>query len=68
MSAIDVSSANLTKRIAVLTDGRVVPVTNLFDDEGNEVSDPDDAASFVCGEGATWLACAVGNFDPAAIQ
>lgn len=68
MSALDVSSANLTKRIAVLTDGRVVPVTNLFDAEGNDVTEPDDAVSFVCGEGSTWLACAVEDFDRAVIQ
>lgn len=59
---------NLTRREAVLGDGRVVPVTNLFDADGDETSDPALAVSAVCGEGLEWYAELLADFDAARVQ
>lgn len=50
-----VEAANWFTRLAVLSDGAAVPVTNLFDADGEETEDPDEAVTFVAGEGGRWF-------------
>ncbi len=49
-------------RLALLSDGSTVPVTNLYDADGNETDDPNEAATFVAGEGDKWFSGAVSDF------
>lgn len=41
--------------VALLDDGTTVPITNLFDADGEETDDPDEAVTFVAGEGDRWF-------------
>jgi hypothetical protein len=50
----DVGAANWFTRYALLEDGRSVPIVQLFDCDGDETNDPDEAISFVAGEGNEW--------------
>lgn len=64
----DVSSANLTQRIAMLDDGRSAPITNMVDCTGDETDDPAECWAFVCGpiefDGhEKWLAVEMSKFD-----
>jgi hypothetical protein len=58
-----VVSLNLTKRFAVLSDDRIVPVTNLFDIVGEETTDEDEAVSFVAGADSEWFGGPLAAFD-----
>lgn len=60
---IDVQAINLTKRLALLSDGATVPVTNLLDADGDETQEPAQAVGFVAGEGGTWFAGLLSDFD-----
>ena len=51
---VDVEALNLPRREALLTDGRVVPIINLIDADGEETESVLRAISFVCGEGREW--------------
>jgi hypothetical protein len=42
-------------RLAFLSDGREVPITNLFDAVGQETVDAALAVSFVAGKGDEWF-------------
>lgn len=64
---LHIEAVNFESRIALLTDGRTVPITNFFGEEG-EVDDYLDATSFVCGEGSTWFACPVDVFEEMTLQ
>lgn len=52
---LDVAALNVHQRLALLSDGEIVPITNLFDAEGCETKDPGQARSFVAGGGAQWF-------------
>jgi hypothetical protein len=65
---MDVHTLNVSGRQAILTDGRVVPITNLFDACGEETDDLDEAVSFVCGEGDEWFSDLLSSFETAAIH
>lgn len=64
----DVVFVNVRKRFALLTDDRIVPVTNLFDVVGDDTNDPDLAVAFVAGEGREWFAAAIADFQPRPAQ
>lgn len=49
-------------RYAVLEDGTMLPITNLFDIDGDETDDPDEAVSFVAGEGGVWVSGSCDDF------
>lgn len=51
----DIPAINIFSRFALLDDGTIVPVTNLFDADGDETNDPDEAVVFVAGEGDRWF-------------
>lgn len=46
---LTVVAINLPERIARLSSGVVVPITTLFDGDGNQTDDIEDAVQFVCG-------------------
>lgn len=52
---VDIELVFWRARQALLTDGRLVPITHFFGPNGEEVDGPDEAISFVCGEGRTWF-------------
>jgi hypothetical protein len=58
----DVASVNLSRRLAVLTDGETVPVTQMFDADGDDTDDPAQAAAFVAGRPGKWFSCATKVF------
>jgi hypothetical protein len=43
----DVAAVNLKQGAFILDDGRIGQITNMFDDEGDETRDPDEAAVVV---------------------
>jgi hypothetical protein len=52
---MDIQALSVPQRLAFLTDGSTVPITNLFDAWGDETDDLADAVSFVCGAGRMWF-------------
>jgi hypothetical protein len=44
-------AVNLEKGLAFLDDGTAVPVTNMFDSDGQDTDDFTESASFVAGPG-----------------
>ena len=50
----------------MLSDGRVVPATNLFDAEGDETADPAEAVTFVAGADRDWFCCPCEGYAAAA--
>lgn len=65
---VDVEAVNLAGRFVLLTDGRTVPITNLFDGHGDETAELDDVVSFVAGEGQQWFAAPMRKFERAVTQ
>jgi hypothetical protein len=60
----NVIGANLKQRAAVLSDSRVVPITNMLDEFGEETDDPSEVVSFVCfGGPGEWLVDYADNFE-----
>lgn len=53
---------------ADLSDGRTLPITNLFDAEGEETKDWRETDRFVCGEGSFWMAVPFDGFEVASIN
>jgi hypothetical protein len=58
-----VEAANWPARVAILTDGTTVPVTHLFDADGDETSDTSEAVSFVAGEGDLWFSGLCADYE-----
>ena len=55
---------SLTGKWAELDDGQQVPLTNMFDTDGEETDDPDQCDKFVAGSDATrWFVHLVSDFD-----
>lgn len=52
---------------ALLDDGLVVPITHLFDSEGDETDDWDCCVLFVCGGGATWYVAAAADYETGSV-
>lgn len=46
---MDVAAVNFHQRIAIMDDDSIIPMTNMYDDDGEECDDPDEAASAVLG-------------------
>lgn len=63
-----VVSANLTKRTALLDDGRTLPITNMIDAFGDDTNDAGEAVAFVCGAGREWFAENMDDFERATVQ
>jgi hypothetical protein len=60
---LDVESVNMEQRLAVLSNGVTVPVTKLFDEDGDETDDPCEADTFECGSELTgWFVCLMDDF------
>jgi len=65
---IDVDAINAFTRFAVLNDGTTVPVTGLYDADGEETNDPDQAVTFVAGEGDRWFSGLCSEFEEVTAQ
>lgn len=65
---VDVVSIHLFRREALLSDDRILPITNLFDARGDDTSDATEAVAFVCGAGREWFAAQVVDYATASIQ
>lgn len=63
-----VTAINLERRLALLDDGRTVPITNLFDASGDDTNDAAEAAGFVAGAGREWFADSVADYEGTTIQ
>lgn len=59
---MDIQALSLPQRLAFLTNGATVPITNLFDAWGDETDDLASAVSFVCGAGRVWLSDRLDRF------
>ena len=57
-----IEAINLHDRQALLTTGEVIPITELFDDEGDETDDPDEAVAFVAGRPGLWINALVDDY------
>lgn len=65
---INVQAINLSRRLALISDGSTVPVTNLLDADGDEAAAPEEAVGFVAGEGGTWFAGLLSDYEVAESQ
>lgn len=63
MSELKIEAINRTRREALRSDGVTVPITKLYDLDGEEVSDPKDAVSFVAGSDKAWFSGLLADFD-----
>lgn len=62
--APDVVAVNLEMRRALLSTGSVVPVTDMFDADGDETEELSEVRIFVCGEEASgWFTCDMREFE-----
>lgn len=63
---IDVDAINLRRKMALLNDGSTVPITKLFDDDGDDTDDLESAVSFTAGPASNgkWYSGAVADFSP----
>lgn len=68
LSMLRVVSVNLGWREALLSDGRVVPVTNMLNADGEDTEDVAEAVGFVSGAGSEWFVDLVSDFEGASIQ
>jgi len=62
---IDIDAINLGRREALLTDGSVVPITNLIDADGDDAETAAAAVGLVCGVGGLWFFAMVNDFASA---
>jgi hypothetical protein len=60
-----IESINLGRSLALTTTGEVVPITNMFDMDGDDTNDPAEAVAITAGPTASgeWLSDAVTNFN-----
>lgn len=65
MSAVAIKTFS---RLALLNDGTTVPITNLFDADGDETDDPDLAVSFVAGEADRWFTGLCADYEEVGLQ
>ncbi|WP_310540822.1 hypothetical protein [Phenylobacterium sp.] len=63
-----IASTKWTSRAALLSDGTTVPITNLLDEFGDETDDPDEAVTFVAGDGDQWFTGLCSDYDEVTIQ
>jgi hypothetical protein len=49
MQVVELCSVHLRQRLALLTDGQIIPVTALLDEAGDETDDPHEAKAFTAG-------------------
>lgn len=60
---VDIEAINVVERQALLTDGRLVPITTFFDALGDECAPDANAISFVAGEGRDWFSAPLADFE-----
>lgn len=65
---LDLCVINVSQRLVITTDGRVLPITNMFDCQGEETDDADLAVSAVAGEEDCWFSFLLSNFVPTTIH
>lgn len=65
---MDIQALSLSQRLAFLTDGSAVPITNLFDAWGEETDALEQAVSFVCGAGRVWLSDRLDRFETVTVH
>jgi len=58
---LDICAINLRTREAFRTDGAVIPITDLFDRDGDEC-EAEDAVTFVAGSGDAWFSDEIANY------
>lgn len=60
-----VEAVNLEKRLALMSDGEVLPIIKLINIEGKECDDPEDAFGAVAGPDANgkWAAIMLQEFN-----
>lgn len=63
MPELTIEAIHLDRREALRSDGVIVPITKLYDLDGDEVSDPKDALSFVAGSDKAWFSGLLSAFD-----
>jgi hypothetical protein len=63
----DVQAINLGRMLAMMGCGETCPITRLFDHDGDETDDPEEAVSFICGPtpGGKWITDLVADYDNA---
>ncbi len=66
--AMKIDAIHLEQLQALLDTGVIVPITNLFDAEGDETDSPDDAISFVAGCDNLWVAGIVADYEAAQVN
>ena len=65
---MSVNAAKWFSRVALLDDGTTVPITNLLDEFGDETDDPDEAVTFVAGDGERWFSGLCADYDEVTIK
>lgn len=49
---VELCSVSLGQRLAMLTDGQIIPITNMLDCDGDDTDEPSEARAFVAGPDA----------------
>ena len=65
---IDVAAVDLVRKLATLTDGREIPIVNVFDLHGSETRDLDDMAAIIALLDEAEIIVRFGNFDRRALH
>lgn len=67
---LEVSGLNMPARLATFTDGTSGPITDMFDDQGDDTSDPDLAVAVIVEHKTTgrWFVEIPDEFEPSALQ
>jgi len=55
-------------RVALLSDGSTVPIVALFDCDGEETDDPDEAVAFTAGEPGRWFSGLCADYEEVTVQ
>lgn len=58
-----IAAINRSQRLALLDDDSTVPITTLFDAEGDETNDMAEATAFVAGRDRLWFSHAFADFE-----
>lgn len=58
-----IQALNLAQRLALLDDGATVPITDLFDANGEDTEDLAEAVGFAAGQDRHWFSGRISDYE-----
>lgn len=68
MAQIEIREVDLVKKIVFTSDDRSLPITDLFNDHGQETRDYNAAVMCIAGRPGEWLSVKLGRYSRNALQ